>query len=1057
MAKYLSRRIKKTPQTGITSDRYQFLGLAQAEPDLGDPIVGPSSFIANPLPPSGNQYVLASYDNQPGSRYWVPAPDIQGAGLIPGSFTILNNGVQVGLANSFNRFNFVGVAVTVDPVGVTPDSQTGIATVRIQVIDVTAPGDPYEIPFHDPVSGFLRGATDFVFRDDNVGIGTTLPSEKLEIVGNLKVNGEIYSGNIIAGVITALDVNAENFYVGYIGINTLIANTGIITSLFAETGIVTSISGSGLTYTDANITNLNVINGITTSLITKDLNVTGIATIAQARLGVGATVVTVTESGRVGIGSTLPQTPLDVSGDIKVDGAIRLSNGTGTVGQIVISNGSSPASWGNVSETTVGAANSISVTNINDDRIYYPTFTNEFDTISSIYVDATSLVYNPSTNRLGIGSTAPQYSLDVVGDGQFTGTIFAADIITRGTSAEEVTRSSSGIVTTNSLLPAVVDTIGITTFRSAKYVVQVTSNNSLGLGSTISVKNLNGGLNYFPGVYSDVLLTPITGIGSAATATLTVVPQFNLNVTSSSGGIFTFSNSTAGIETGQTLYFNKTLDILPLEQSKLTEIQLITSGFGYTTIPNVIIGSPIIPANPVPGVSLGITATAVVNSMIVKDFDISVGIATTAYPTVLISGPAVGSTATGVVGVGVSEIDITNVGSGYTVSPQILIPKVTNFSGIVGLGISDLNWNINGGSGYSSPPTIEVIGQGGIGTGAVIEADIDADPPNGLINFSITNTGFGYTVTPTVSITGGGGIDAAISITTMIVTDVIVENIGFGATTLITESDIIISPVAGVGTEATAEVTKIIPTNVVITNTGTGYTSADLPVTATFSDSEINAEVSLGVEQISLVTTGLGYTVLPSITFTSPTLGIGSTATALSTKLGYNQTALFNGPGFGGTEAVYYIRPLTSTTFGVSLSSGGDIISLGYSIPASTVASIGGTVSNVNITFPGSNYNADDILTAINFDSTRIDTNTGIGFSFKVNSVVNNFQLSDLILLQTADSGNPNAYVVESSGIADVLNLGDFSADISGQNARLIFNPVFANNTLKYYRTAFVI
>jgi hypothetical protein len=96
MAKYLSRRIKKTPQTGITSDRYQFLGLAQAEPDLGDPIVGPSSFIANPLPPAGNQYVLASYDNQPGSRYWVPAPDIQGAGLIPGSFTVLNNGVQVG-------------------------------------------------------------------------------------------------------------------------------------------------------------------------------------------------------------------------------------------------------------------------------------------------------------------------------------------------------------------------------------------------------------------------------------------------------------------------------------------------------------------------------------------------------------------------------------------------------------------------------------------------------------------------------------------------------------------------------------------------------------------------------------------------------------------------------------------------------------------------------------------------------------------------------------------------------------------------------------------------
>ena len=34
---FLSKRVKRRDQSGITSDRYEFLGLDQAEPDLGDP------------------------------------------------------------------------------------------------------------------------------------------------------------------------------------------------------------------------------------------------------------------------------------------------------------------------------------------------------------------------------------------------------------------------------------------------------------------------------------------------------------------------------------------------------------------------------------------------------------------------------------------------------------------------------------------------------------------------------------------------------------------------------------------------------------------------------------------------------------------------------------------------------------------------------------------------------------------------------------------------------------------------------------------------------------
>ena len=61
MPNYNSNRVKKLERSGITSDRYEFLGLNQAEPDLGDPKVGVSSIGVNPVPP-GDQYVIVGVD-----------------------------------------------------------------------------------------------------------------------------------------------------------------------------------------------------------------------------------------------------------------------------------------------------------------------------------------------------------------------------------------------------------------------------------------------------------------------------------------------------------------------------------------------------------------------------------------------------------------------------------------------------------------------------------------------------------------------------------------------------------------------------------------------------------------------------------------------------------------------------------------------------------------------------------------------------------------------------------------------------------------------------------
>ncbi len=64
---------------------------------------------------------------------------------------------------------------------------------------------------------------------------------------------------------------------------------------------------------------------------------------------------------------------------------------------------------------TVGAALSAIITNTDTSEIQYLTFVPKSDIAASIFVDKTSLVYNPGSNRLGIGSTVPRAELDVVG------------------------------------------------------------------------------------------------------------------------------------------------------------------------------------------------------------------------------------------------------------------------------------------------------------------------------------------------------------------------------------------------------------------------------------------------------------------------------------------------------------------------------------------------------------------------------------------------------------------------------------------------------------------
>ena len=487
MPKYLSRRVVTTPLSRLTPDRYNFLGLSQAEPNLGDPSNGFSI-------PIGAQYFLIGI---PGDnlRYWTPVPP----GVLELGISVFDEGNLVGVAGSITKLNFIGPGVSV---GATVIPGLGIATITITpAAYVLEPTDsiPRYIGFTSIRSGGISSAVEiaptslvFIPSTQRIGIGSTQPRYGADVgVTTIRISGDIANSENDVGVynkvLTSLGPGLGFTWAhatGPLGPQGRIGPQGPQGPIGPQgaQGIAgpQGPSSGGSVSISTNTTNQNqyltYVTGVTTSTLgisTVAYGVVfnpgagnlGINTLPTARLSVASTTgdsilqvsdnvasgsmfrvnsstgftlmdidgdgtVLFSTTGNVGIGSTVtsPTNKLEVGGNVRIYGALVDSAGaTGTPGQLLQSVGAG-ISWFNNSGIT-GIAITANSTNQN----HYLTITpNTTGSITGLGVTTSGLVFNPSAGNLGINTTSPTARLSVVTPSTGDSILQVADNVSSG-------------------------------------------------------------------------------------------------------------------------------------------------------------------------------------------------------------------------------------------------------------------------------------------------------------------------------------------------------------------------------------------------------------------------------------------------------------------------------------------------------------------------------------------------------------------------------------------------------------------------------------------------
>jgi len=284
----------------------------------------------------------------------------------------------------------------------------------------------------------------------NTGIGTTIPTSRLHVVGDVLVIGVTTSNGYNATTGNDYKINGTSVLTS----NTL--GSGVVNSSLTSVGTLTNLSvgninSTGILTATGGIRGIGIQSGglnVAVGIITA-LNFIGLgntfsynSTTGKVDISIGGGNWSYTNPSNlsdsiyrlsnVGIGTTNPTSKLSVVGDTSLKGTVSISNGNVfTNGGYIDFNSTYP----NIPYLLIGEYNQ-------DLRFYNPTFGTRGDWVFESYAAGEVLRIKNATGNVGIGTSVISEKLEVIGNVKSSRFI---SIVTTGTSPFTV--SSQTLVT----------------------------------------------------------------------------------------------------------------------------------------------------------------------------------------------------------------------------------------------------------------------------------------------------------------------------------------------------------------------------------------------------------------------------------------------------------------------------------------------------------------------------------------------------------------------------------------------------------------------------------